>query len=79
MKVTLTNMAIDFPSNPLDGDIVTVGNINFRFETLKGRWRTNTTEIAHGGGAIDNDDKDIIYDGGDANASHFSTLDGDID
>ena len=69
-------MAINFPSNPIDGATFYAAGNTYIFEANGNRWRARASFSVAAGTSELSGDTDIIYDGGDADQVFLSTLDG---
>jgi hypothetical protein len=69
-------MAINFPSNPLDGTTFVANGITYTYESNNDRWRARSSFSAASGGAEDTGTIDTVYDSGVADQAFLDVLDG---
>jgi hypothetical protein len=69
-------MAINFPSNPVDGASFSAGGNTFIYDSFADRWRAYDDFYAVGGTAELSGDTDVIYDSGGADTAVLTILDG---
>jgi hypothetical protein len=70
-------MAINFPSNPLDGTTFVANGVTYAYESNNDRWRARSSFSAASGGAEDTGTIDTVFEAGIASTATFlDTLDG---